>query len=207
MSKTKTVFFQIANEIRVASGIALACWRDIEAGYRASNRYYHVLAHVDSLLVAIDRFGGSLLMPGAVRLAAIFHDARDTEEASAELARYWMTRMGFSISWISAVCDLVLMTKGHRPLEGLLADDSALLSDCDLLILAAPRKKYIAYTRKIRREYSHFDDAKFNDGRKAVLESFSKRDPIYFTKRIHRLYEHKAKANLAWELQQLATAA
>jgi predicted metal-dependent HD superfamily phosphohydrolase len=190
-------------ELDVSEPLSKAAWRDIAAGYRAPNRHYHTLKHIDYVLERIDRFGSHLLMPGAVRMAAIYHDARDTEEDSAELARRALHKFGLPAEWCSVVPSLVMCTKTHKPLDGLLNADSAILSDCDLLILGTPARSYDAYTRKVRLEWPQYDDAEFRAGRKKVMEQFVQRTPIYFTPEIRACYEARALANLRREIASL----
>jgi predicted metal-dependent HD superfamily phosphohydrolase len=120
---------------------------------------------------------------------------------------------------VASVADLVLATQHQAPTpatidpgtetsdretaEGPGTNDTAVVLDADLAILAAEPSRYQAYATGVRAEYAHVDDASWRTGRTRVLRAFLERPAIYLTAPMQR-QEHRARANLAAELSSLA---
>lgn len=164
---------------------------------------YHDLLHLTEVLDRLDLLaaGGAAFDPTTVALAAWFHDAvyegaDDDEERSAQ----WAER-ALPTTYAGEVARLVRMTVHHRP-----TDDDApgcALSDADLGILAAPRERYDAYVDGVRADFAHVSDADFRAGRAAVLRDLAAKPWLFHTPQARGLWETKARANLARELEEL----
>jgi predicted metal-dependent HD superfamily phosphohydrolase len=164
---------------------------------------YHDLLHLTEVLDRLDLLAaaGAAFDPTTVALAAWFHDAvyegaDDDEERSAQ----WAER-ALPTTYAGEVARLVRMTVHHRP-----GDDDApgcALSDADLGILAAPRQRYDAYVDGVRADFAHVSDADFRAGRAAVLRDLAAKPWLFHTPQARELWETKARANLARELEEL----
>jgi predicted metal-dependent HD superfamily phosphohydrolase len=179
--------------------------------YVEPHRRYHTLVHVESVLTHIDglvQAGEPVEDRWAVELAAWFHDAvheptgRDDEARSAQLAVEMLGVAGVGPARLERVSDLVMATEHHVP-DG---PDAALLVDADLAILGADRDGYLAYAEAIREEYAVFDDARYRDGRVAVLHGLLDRPLLYHTRTMREARAQRAKANLGAELRALTSA-
>jgi predicted metal-dependent HD superfamily phosphohydrolase len=197
------------------------------ARYREPQRHYHTVTHLASVLGTAEDLMRQVAVtdPEAVRLALFFHDAvydprSDANEAdSAALARAVLSELDVPSRRVDAVADLVLATRHQTPTpatidpgaassdrgmaKGLGTNDTAVVLDADLAILAAEPSRYQAYATGVRAEYAHVDNASWRAGRVNVLRAFLERPAIYLTAPMER-QEHRARANLAAELSSLA---
>jgi predicted metal-dependent HD superfamily phosphohydrolase len=142
----------------------------------------------------------------AVQLGAWYHDAvydgaPDDEERSAQRAEAELTAAGLAPPLIAEVARLVRLTVGHDPAPG--DRNGETLCDADLAILAASAEDYAGYTRAVRAEYAHVDDAAFRIGRAAVLQSLLDLPMLFRTPLGHEQWEPRALANLRAELTTL----
>ncbi len=164
---------------------------------------YHDQLHLAEVLDRLDLLAGAGAGFDAttVALAAWFHDAvydgaDDDEERSAQ----WAER-ALPPAYADEVARLVRMTVHHRPAD----DDPAgcALSDADLGILAAPRERYDAYAAGVRADFSHVAEQDFRAGRAAVLDDLAATPSMFHTPQGRELWEDRARANLARELEEL----
>ncbi len=179
----------------------------LAAMYRAPQRHYHALGHVEALQRWLAHWQRLAREPRLIAAAIWFHDAiydtrrDDNEPRSAELARKELTAIGWAPEAVERVAALVLATQHHQ------ADandtDAWLFLDLDLSVLGQPPAHYAAYSAGVRAEYAWVDEARFRTGRAAVLRSFLDRDAIYRTPELHAAWEAAARANLAAELSSL----
>jgi predicted metal-dependent HD superfamily phosphohydrolase len=190
----------------VAVTWADAKFADLVGRYRESQRHYHTVEHILAVLHEVERLWGEN-PPQSLLLAAWLHDiiynprANDNEEASAELARDWLTDARRSIELIREVSRLILLTKTHL----VEAQDrlGAVLLDADLAILGSEPAAYQRYAEAIRREYAHVPKEAYCQGRAAILEKFLLRERIYNTEAMISRCELSARANLSAEIAQL----
>ncbi len=194
--------------------LATATLDSLLSRYREPHRRYHGVAHVlrvvrtvDELVTAGDPLTASEVGdPGAVRLAAWYHDAiydpqappGANETASAALARRDLGALGQPPERADAVERLVLVTTDHTP--G--AIDEAVLCDADLAVLAADPATYAAYAAGVRAEYAHVGAEAWRAGRAAVLRSFLARPVLFHTPAMAGA-NAMARANLTAELATL----
>lgn len=175
--------------------------------YREPHRRYHDLRHLQEVLQTVEELSAAADDADAVRWAAWFHDAvydvhrQDNEERSAQLAERELAASGFDHSMVAEVCRLVRLTESHRPQDG--DANGAVLCDADLRILAADPWRHAEYVVDVRTEYAHVPEAQFRVARAAVLRALLSSDRLYRTDSAYARWEHRARANLAAELQQL----
>ncbi|MBL0748946.1 HD domain-containing protein [Nocardioides baculatus] len=162
---------------------------------------YHDLLHLAEVLDRLDELASEDVDAPTVALAAWFHDAvyegaDDDEERSAQWAE-----SALPAAYADEVARLVRMTVHHRPAD----DDPAgsALSDADLGILAAPPERYAAYAAGVRADFAHVSDDDFRAGRAAVLSDLAANPSLFHTRRGRELWEERARANLARELEEL----
>ena len=189
------------------------------AAYADPGRGYHDVRHLTEVVANIQLLRGELPRPEmeaamwppphqhAVLLAAWFHDAvydreGDLEERSAALAEAELPAAGCPDVLVTEVARLVRLTATHRPAS----DDArgAVLCDADLAILAADEVRYAGYVAGVRAEHAHLDDATFRVGRAAVLTGLASSASLFHTATGRRLWEERARANLARELASLS---
>lgn len=187
---------------------------DLSARHREPHRRYHTVEHVEEV-----RREAARLRPHepqadatAVALATWFHDAiydataapGVSEEASAELAATCVATLTGDRQLGAEVARLVRLTTGHR----VEPEDrtGAVLVDADLWILSAPPERYDRYAADVRAEYAHVPDARWVEGRGAVLRRFlDTADDLYGAgpDPDRRARRRRAVANLTRELSGL----
>jgi len=180
---------------------------DLLARYAEPHRRYHTAAHLRAVLDLL--FLDLAVDPGAVALAAWFHDAiydpraprGANEEASAALAAAALASLAAPPAIIHSVPRLVLTTVDH--VVGPEDTDGAVLADADLSILGAAPEVYRAYMAATRDEYGWLTAEEWRLGRSAVLEGFLARPRLYATERGRARWELAARHNLGAELASL----
>lgn len=198
---------------------AEAAGRDLLARYAEPQRHYHDQRHLTEVLDAVDALVAHAADPGAVRLAAWFHDAvyqpaaapGRNEEDSARLAERVLGDLGLdgrSGGTVAAVAALVRGTAHHEirsddPSAPPVAD-AEVLYDADLAILAAAPPRYAEYAADVRTEYAHVPDEVFRPARAEILRGFVDRPRIYRTPTAYARWEEAARSNLAAELDELS---
>ncbi|RJK97780.1 HD domain-containing protein [Vallicoccus soli] len=185
-----------------------AAGRDLLARWDEPHRAYHDRRHLAEVLERVDALARHARDPGAVRLAAWFHDAvydvhrPGSEERSARLATAVLGALGVPAA--GEVARLVLLTAGHDPADG--DADGCVLADADLGVLAADPARYAEYAADVRREHAHVPDAAFAAGRAAVLRGLLAH-PRLFRTPTGAHGERAARDNVARELSALAAGA
>ncbi|TIS59972.1 MAG: hypothetical protein E5W93_11155 [Mesorhizobium sp.] len=184
---------------------------ELSALYRAEDRHYHSLAHIEAMLALAAQYRHLLHDPEAVEAAIWFHDAvydsraKDNEAKSATLAeqklgrRIRAERLGRIVAMINASA-----THQLPPLDGTAARDAALFLDMDLAILGAEPDAFDAYETAVRREYGWVEEPMWRAGRAAVLKSFLARPHIFHTAEFRQRFEPRARQNLERSLAALA---
>ncbi|KAI1187518.1 hypothetical protein F5B17DRAFT_317134 [Nemania serpens] len=171
--------------------------------YTEPHRHYHDLAHIDAMLACYD---DASLDDEAVILAIIFHDwvydplRSDNELESAKVFGSFAEDAAIATETRQLVRGLIEATITHT----LHNEDerTKLFLDFDLEVLSRPSEAYQVYAAQIRQEYSHYDNEAFRRGRTSVLESFLKREKIYFSDAFAKK-EQCARENVQAELVRL----
>lgn len=200
---------------RIARAWEETCWAlgiraraeplaDLLGRHGESHRRYHDLTHLDACVRLFDEHRGIAERPGEVCAALLFHDAvydptrSDNETRSAELARRALHDAPADA--LDRIARAIEATRTH---DAGSIDDVALVLDIDLSILGADPETYDTFERAIRTEYAHVPDEAFVMGRRAVLEGFQARTPIYRTPALRDALEARAHANLVRALASL----
>ena len=176
---------------------------DLAEAHSRPGRFYHTLDHIAHVLATVHELLGQARNPAAVLLSVWCHDivynprAKDNEGRSAGWAAHVLGQLGVDDAIIGQVRRLILLTQTHQAASDDL--DAHILLDADLAILGAAPEEYDQYARAIRREYAWVPEAEYRAGRKAVLESFQKREWIYRTEKLHQRLEATARDNLRRE--------
>ena len=178
-------------------------------------RAYHNLQHVQECIRTFNLLAlksDDLLDPDLIKLALIFHDvictagADDNEERSANLADEWMKMLGLSAFDRDIVTVAIEMTSHSKTdfellltsrERALVYEISAIVCDCDLSILAAPKERFEEYEREIREEYKNIPYNIFCDKRAIIMKRFLDRSRIYLTDEYYFAFEGKARKNLS----------
>jgi predicted metal-dependent HD superfamily phosphohydrolase len=180
---------------------------ELTSAYASTQRGYHDLRHLREVLARLDELAeaGERFDALTVRLAAWFHDGvydgqPDAEARSAEWAERALAPL-LPADVVAEVSRLVRLTAHHRPAE----DDpgGCALTDADLAILAAPPRRYREYADDVRREYASVPDEAFRRGRAAILRDLAAKPSLFHTEAARRRWERSARANLAHELATL----
>ncbi|WP_027057100.1 HD domain-containing protein [Mesorhizobium loti] len=179
--------------------------------YKAEDRHYHNLAHIEAMLALAGEYRASLGDPEAVEAAIWFHDAiydskaKDNEARSAALAE---TRLAGSTDGgrLSRISAMILATATHqlpRFDDATATRDASLFLDMDLSILGAAPDAFDAFERAVRREYGWVEEPMWRAGRGAVLTGFLARPHIFHTQEFRQRFEPQARLNLARSLAAL----
>ena len=181
-------------------------WNEILTAYSKSNRYYHTLQHLESLLRYLEDVKHQITNWNAVLFALYYHDIvynvlkHNNEEKSAALASKRMTEIDVDADTLNKCTNIILATKKHLWNED---NDLNLFTDADLSILGADWNDYETYLKQIRKEYTIYPDIIYNSGRKKVLQHFLSMETIYKTEYFYKKFETKARQNLQGELKLL----
>lgn len=185
--------------------------RELSALYRAEDRHYHGLSHIEALLALAGEYRPALSDPEAVEAAIWFHDAvydsraKDNEARSADLAR---EKLGGRMEGgrLERIAAMIEATATHRVPDfpdRAAAQDAALFLDMDLSILGAAPAAFDAYERAVRREYGWVDETAWRAGRAAVLKDFLARHHVFHTEAFRSRFERQARENMARSLAAL----
>jgi predicted metal-dependent HD superfamily phosphohydrolase len=189
------------------TAVAMQAGADLLARWQEPHRRYHTVDHLVAVLAVVDEYAFWAADADAVRLAAWYHDAVynpgrvDNEEASALLAEARLPTLAVTADRVAEVARLVRLTAEHDPIPG--DRNGALLTDADLVILAAPGDAYHTYAAAIRDEYGHLADPDFVFGRASVLEALLNQPKLFRTPALRERYEQRARHNIASELAEL----
>ncbi len=168
------------------------------------HRSYHDHSHLTWLLDEADRLGARIRDQAFVGYAAWFHDAvyqpgeTDNEAVSADWARAFLAATPDLAGRVGRVIE---MTRDHA--EGEAEGDAALFLDMDIAILGATPEAYRRYAAAVRREFGVFPDAAFAVGRARFLEKQLARERTFRTDYYEQGLSESARANMAWELEEL----
>lgn len=194
----------------IEADAASPLWKGLIKAYTEPGRHYHTLEHLVTLFGLLDEHGGDVDDRDAIELVIFFHDAvydparSDNEAASAALAGQGLTPLGLPVGLIAKVEQYILATQHSADEAAEIEDaDLALLLDLDLAILAQDAPAYADYVQAIRKEYAHLSDEAYRAGRRRVLQGFLDRARIYRIGRLHAMWDVKARANLAAEIEAL----
>ena len=161
------------------------------SAYSDPDRHYHTMDHIGMMLDLLDEDRENVRYADDVELAIWFHDAvydpkrNDNESASKILFINFSRDIQLTgTATCRRVCTLIDATVSHEIPGELKSPEeiatAAFFLDCDLHILGTAQAVYDKYAKDIRREYAHFDDATFWQGRIAVLKKILSKEKVYF---------------------------
>lgn len=185
--------------------------QELSALYRAEDRHYHNLAHIEAMLALAGDYRASLHDPEAVEAAIWFHDAiydsraKDNEARSAALAEKKLAG-STDAGRLNRISAMILATATHQlPLfdNAAATRDASLLLDMDLSVLGSAPDAFDAYERAARREYGWVEEPMWRAGRAAVLKDFLARPHIFHTQEFRQRFEPQARLNMARSLETL----
>lgn len=163
--------------------------------YLEPHRYYHNLSHITDMLLKSRDLNLSFRQVYAIWYHDVIYNPErtDNEERSASLAFSEL----YDILWGSdatIVEKIILDTKAHIPT----IEESAIVLDLDMSILADPLPKFKEYVYNIRKEYSFLDNEAWSKGRLNWINKILNKDRIFYTSWGKEL-EAKARENLLIE--------
>jgi len=184
-----------------ASGNSEEAYTELLSLYGGTQRAYHNFVHIVHTLREMDDAQGLIQNPSQIEAAIWYHDAKDSEEKSAELAEKRLSKAGLKKQFSDNVTKLILATNHKKiPQE----QDAQYICDIDLAILGKPQKQFDEYERGIKYEYQHIPEEQFKIGRVAVLKKFLDRNYIYSTDFFRKKYETQARENLERAVAKLS---
>lgn len=206
----------LLGDLVLPTGRADEAWlrlgEELAARWNEPHRAYHDERHLEDVLLALDHLSvrGERLSPTTM-LAAWFHDAvydgraGADEQDSAQLAVESLGSFGLEPGMVQSVGEFIVSTTPgslvDQPAEPLMH-----LLDADLAIFAASPGRYEQYSTAVRLEYAHVADPDFAAGRASILEGYLRQGSIYRTGTARRLWEERARVNLAREIGVLESA-
>lgn len=189
-----------------ASGDGAALREHLVRAWGEPQRKYHTLQHLTECQALLDRHLHLAEHPAEVEMALWFHDAvydvtaKDNEARSAALAAAELGAAGVAAGAIDRIRHLIMATCHSALPEG---TDQQLLVDVDLSILGASRPRFTEYEQQVRAEYQWVPEPLFRERRRATLQEFLHRSPIYHTPALHEQLEKNARDNLRDSLSRL----
>jgi len=174
--------------------------------WSAPGRVYHDQRHLEDGLSQLDGLPLSANTHDQVEAALWFHDgiydprASDNEERSARWAMDALSALGVGAPVAGEIARLVLLTRDHAPVPD---EAGQLLCDIDLSILGRPAADFDEYERRVRAEYAWVPEEAYRYGRRGVLSTFLRRQPLFQTDTFRRRFESSARDNLRRSLEAL----
>lgn len=174
--------------------------------YTEPQRQYHTIDHIYSMLMCLRQVHTQVSDNQSIKLAIFFHDwiydptTKDNELRSIEC---FNAEMNLSPSIAAKVSSCIRCTIQHRMPPEHESFDLALFLDFDMEVLSRNEAEYALYARQIRQEFGHLSEKDYCAGRIKVLESFLKRDRLYFSDVFYEQKENRARENLKREIVAL----
>lgn len=181
-------------------------WDETEQAYSNPERYYHTLAHLDTIFMQLTLIQHKLNDWDVILFTLFYHDIvykasrTDNEERSAALAVKRMERLSVPQERIVRCRDQILATKKHLQQTD---PDTNYFTDADLAVLGQDWHSYKQYSNQIRKEYAVYPDFLYIPGRKKVLNHFLNMPRIFKTDYFFNKLEAQAKNNLKQESEFL----
>lgn len=142
-----------------------------------------------------------------VAIALWFHDAvydvraTDNEQRSADWAVAALTAAGVDPDAVRRIYTLIMATcHSALPEPG----DAQLIVDIDLAILGADTPRYAQFEQQVRAEYAWVFGPVFRLKRRAILQQFLRRSPLYVNSYFRQHREPQAHRNLHWAIGRLS---
>jgi predicted metal-dependent HD superfamily phosphohydrolase len=162
----------IAAKLSVDRARSQVIGNDLLAQYSGSDRHYHGVGHIVSMLEGFDAIKATFEQPLAAELAIFFHDViydpsrRDNEEQSA---RKMQDLLGGLVdqTLLESAARSVQATKQHALTS---SHDTNLLLDLDMAILGQPWPVYERYAKGVMQEYLPlYGEVAYRHGRRTLF--------------------------------------
>jgi len=181
--------------------------------YSKPERAYHNLFHIADCLDELENAREKVFFPRELELAVWLHDivyetrAKDNEEKSADFAQELMMELipekNFDLLFFSALVRRCIFATKHNYYEEI--PEARFCADIDLSIFSQSHEYFDRYCREIRQEYSQAKEEAYRAKRREILQSFLKRDSIYYTTFFRQKYKARAEENLQREIERLTS--
>lgn len=204
----KKEWFSLTSSFSEDLSLIEELWKEIEIQYTSSIRHYHNLSHLYNMFTHAKYVKSEIINWHNFLFSIWYHDIiykpgrNDNEEKSALLADNRLRQLDLDEKDLKMVNNLIISTKKHQIILKE-TNDNAYLLDIDLSILGSSWENYQVYIQNIRKEYAIYPNFIYKKGRKKVLQHFSERETLYFTKVFQLKYEKLAKRNLKKEIELL----
>ena len=166
-----------------------------------NERKYHNWEHVENSLIELEAIHKehTVIEKDIIALAIFYHDCiyepleKDNEERSAERAFIDLSALGFTLSQITKVYELILLTRHTHECSYY---SGQVLMDIDLAILGKDFSIFEKYENDIRAEYASVPDLTYKAERIKFLVSILQKPKIYQTEYFKSKYESNARSNI-----------
>ncbi|MEL6926734.1 MAG: hypothetical protein AAFO94_22025 [Bacteroidota bacterium] len=183
-------------------------WQELERHYTQSNRHYHNLSHLESMLQQMEACTLPIEDRELLQFSIFYHDLiykstrKDNELQSAKRACEVLKELGFEKERIERCHHQIMLTQNHTTSAEDKTDEQ-LIIDFDLEVLSREWEAYHRYSQQIRKEYSIYPGFLYRKGRKKALQHFLERPFIYQTEMYRAAWEAKARENIEREIELL----
>ena len=204
--------FLLAEYAEIAPLFRTSTLEQLIDAYSEPGRYYHNLSHLRTLLRLFRDVRDFADDPKAVKAAIFFHDAiyhipmtpdmpppRDNEDRSARFM--FMQAINPLNRSLIAASHIIRNTSTHDAGE---TNESKLMHDLDLSILAVRMSRYAAYERALRQEYAAYPQPLYCAARLGILRGYLDRQRLYSIPYFAAKWDSKARNNLQWAIGQLS---
>lgn len=195
--------------MEIAESETKAIFNDFMDAYDTTDRGYHGLDHIESMLRDFDKvqksgLGQQVRNPDAFKYSVFMHDFRNgTPNDIAESIDYAINSAKNLRTADSEYVRKLISATDYTAHPEITSFDEALMQDLDLAILGRNPKEYQKYSHAVRQEYGKFDDSVYNPERIKVLQSFLDKENIYNTEYFRDNFEKAARENIQSEIQSL----
>ncbi|KAJ5072901.1 hypothetical protein M0811_09347 [Anaeramoeba ignava] len=186
----------------------------INQKYNEKQRFYHNQNHIENILLIFnsfllenDKFNEKSKQ--IIELSAIFHDliydpqSKENELNSVKLFKEFSKEINLENQMIEKIERIILATQENHAIFSTESDlELKIFLDLDYSILGSNKEEYQEYKNAIRKEYSHFNDKEFKEGRLKFIKNVLK-NKIFLTDYFEDKFEEKAKKNLEEEKKEL----
>lgn len=176
--------------------------------YFETHRAYHTWDHIAACLKHLDAVRGLADHPQEIELALWFHDAiykpfsSTNEKDSAIWAHEFFELNNYEDDVaVDRIYDLIIVTEHTGEAQ---TNDQRLMIDIDLSILGTPSDIYDQFEKEVRFEYKRVPRFLFKKKRRAILQEFLARDPIYHNAYFRDKLDAQARPNLRNAIQTLS---
>lgn len=191
----------------VAAAYDTMTLESLEAAYAEPHRSYHSVTHIIDLLQKLQKFAeaGHADQPYLIAHAILWHDfvytkgVADSINVEQSAQSFLASSVKLNTDEKGIVARMIRATDGHAmtvSAESVEANDMALFLDLDLSILAADAERYATYEKGVAFEYNQYPLAAFARGRADFLETYAKKNPLYFHPATAELYTGLATDNM-----------